>query len=69
MGKTIRKEIKIDTEFGLGVLDSIEVTELGYLKVKLFYPERKVWHSFISNDGLQDVLESVRLKQSSEINV
>lgn len=42
----MKQKVKISTPHGEGVIENIWVSELGYLMVKVFYEDEKVYRSF-----------------------
>jgi len=48
----MKQKVKIDTPYGMGVIEKFWVSELGYFMVKVFYEEEKVYKSF--NMGTHD---------------
>lgn len=50
----------IDTPKGKGVLESISVSELGFVMVKVFYPSDKTYNTYNINK-LENFLEGTQL--------
>lgn len=50
----------IDTPKGKGVLESITVSELGFVMVKVFYPSDKTYNTYNINN-LEKFLEGTQL--------
>ncbi|MEK6828921.1 MAG: hypothetical protein AABY15_02260 [Nanoarchaeota archaeon] len=58
---------KIETPSGEGVLEKIWVSELGYLMVKVYYEDRKIWinHNLGIHDSKDNIFTSA-LKEKTE---
>lgn len=39
-------DLKIDTEYGKAIVSEIYISELGYLMLKLYYPDRKEFKGY-----------------------
>ena len=51
---------KIKTPNGIGILDNIHVSELGFVMVRVYFPEDKNWITWNINK-LENILENTEL--------
>lgn len=62
----IKTKIEITSEYGTGFVDGIEITELGYLRISVYYPEQMVWHSHLLKEGVKLIQSIVRGLETNE---
>ena len=63
MTKKVKNQVKVIDKDGRECqVDSIDITELGYLKVKCYYPSEGVWRSYFWTDGVEKIMNGCELK-------
>lgn len=58
--KKLRMKQKINTPIGEGLLETVYVSELGYVMVKVYYPTDKRWVTYNIN-RIENILENTQL--------
>lgn len=53
---------KVKTEYGIGIIDDISINEHGFLRVKVFYEDKKQWITFTERDGVRDIINKFNFK-------
>ena len=60
----MKKEVhKINTPKGIGILENIHVSELGFVMVRVYFPETKNWITWNINT-LENILKNTELSLS-----
>lgn len=55
-------KLKVKTKYGIGVIDDISINEYGFLRIKIFYEDRKQWITFTERDGVNDLINKFNFK-------
>lgn len=53
---------KIETEHGIGTIDSIKFSDLGYLQLRIYFEDRKQWITYTSRNGINILMDEFKFK-------
>lgn len=56
---------KLNTPIGEGLLETLYVSELGYVMVKVYYPNEKRWVTYNIN-RIENILEDTQLSVKND---
>jgi len=66
----LTNKIKVITSDGLEcIIESINITELGYMKVKIYIESEKRWISYIWTGGLNALLHECGFKLNGPVTI
>lgn len=69
--KKVKNQVNIKLSNGdIGKIESIDITDLGYINVKAFIPSKNIWISTIMKDGLDNLIRgcNFELIEDPQIN-
>ena len=61
-GKVTNKVKVTNSQGKVGEIESIDITELGYVKIKVYFPEERRWISYVDANGLESLINGTGLK-------
>jgi hypothetical protein len=62
--------MKVTNDKGMvGQIESIDITELGYVKVRVYFESERRWISYVDAGGLESLINGCKLKLNTEASV
>jgi len=56
------QKLKVQTEYGDAHIESLKISELGYVQIRLYYPDKKRWITYTVRDGIEKLINGLNIK-------
>lgn len=56
------QKIQVQTEYGNAEVESVKISELGYVQLRLYHPDRSQWITYTVRDGINKLIKDLNIE-------